>query len=72
MKEEDDEFQEQVEFMRDTYIGWLQNMQRDAYAAGGLIHPEVIMQALRELLEYYEILNEEVDLDELVRRLTEG
>lgn len=76
MKEQVDtsseEFKGAVEVMKNTYIDWLQNMQRDAYAQGVLIHPEVIMAAFKEVLEYYEILNEEVDYDELARKLTEG
>ena len=70
--ENSEEFKKQVAFIKGIYIDWMQNLQKNAYAQRGIIHPEVIMQAFKELLEYYGILNEEVDYEELIRRLQEG
>lgn len=65
----DDEFDKEVAKFKEIFIGWLQNLQKDAYAQGSVIPPEVIAQAFEDLREYYDILTEEQDMDELINKL---
>lgn len=63
------DFDEEVEFFKKAFIGWLQNLQRDAYARGQTLMPEVIAEAFEQLREYYDILAENPDIDEVINKL---
>lgn len=69
MYHQPDLHRQQVDFLKDTFVGWIQNLQKDAYAQGGVIEPEVIAEAFKELREYYDILDTDFDLDEEYKKL---
>ena len=60
MTEQSRKFEKEVEALKNMYIGWLTNIQKDVYAKGGFIQPEVIAQAFKELTEHYDILAEDM------------
>ena len=60
---------DKIDALKEMFIGWLQNIQKDLYAKGGFIPPEIIAKAFEELREYYDILDDMPDMDELTKKL---
>lgn len=64
----DEQYTKQVEWLVKLYQGWLLNLQRDANAQNTLIPVEVIADAFAQLRDYYNILDEDTDMNELIKK----
>lgn len=67
-KNMDETHKKQVDWLVDIYKSWLLNLQKDATAQGTVIPVEVIADAFAELRSYYDILEEDSDMDKLIKK----
>lgn len=62
----------QVDWFVKMYQDWLLNLQKDANAHGTVIPVEVIADAFAQLRDYYNILDEDTDMDKVIKKFFEG